>query len=233
MEAERRLSDAEVSLVLRRAAEESSETGLTVAQVQEIAADVGLAPDAIRRALADSASGALRPAASEHRFGVPVSVAKDVALPGALTDEGWDVLVSTLRATFGAVGKVSQSGVVREWRNGKLRIAVEPTVAGHRLRMSTQKEGAFRGALLGVAASAVWTAALVAGATARPAMGILAGAPALVGIMLACWPFLTLPKWARGRAAQFDAIAREASALAVVPRVAELPSGDAAGAGTE
>ena len=67
--------------------------------------DLGLAPDAVRRALAEAASGALRPAELERSLGVPVGANKDVMLPGVLSDASWDVLVSTMRATFNAHGK--------------------------------------------------------------------------------------------------------------------------------
>jgi hypothetical protein len=217
MDTERRLSDSEVTAVLRRAAEESVQQGLTVAQVQEIAADVGLSPDAVRRALIESANGALRPATIIRSLGAPVGVSKDVVLPGVLTDEAWDVLVSTLRATFNAHGKESRSGVVREWRNGNLRIAAEPTASGHRLRMTTQKGGAMRRAVFGSAAALAYSAALVVASTARPMLLMLAVIPMAAAGAIAAWPFLTLPRWAQSRGEQFDAIAREAAALVATP----------------
>lgn len=213
MDAERRLSDTEVSAVLRRAAEATAQPGLTVAQVHEIAQEVGLSPDAVRRALAESASGALQPATLERRLGLPVGVAKEVLLPGVLDDAAWDVLVSTLRATFNAHGKEVRSGVVREWRNGRLRIAAEPTPLGMRLRMTTQKEGAMRAPLIGSALSFAYAASLAAAASAKPMIGILAAIPVVMGAALAAWPFLTLPTWSKTRADQFDAIAREAASL--------------------
>lgn len=210
----RRLNDAEVSAVLRRAAEDTSASGLTVAQVEEIAIDVGLSPDAVRRALIESANGALRPATIATSLGVPIGVSKDVTLPGVLTDAAWDVLVSMMRATFNAHGKEQRSGVVREWRNGRLRIAVEPTATGHRLRMSTHKESGLRGPLVGSAGALIYAAALFAASTAKPFLTLLAALPLAASGALAAWPFFTLPKWARTRSEQFDALAREAAALA-------------------
>ncbi|MES3035571.1 MAG: hypothetical protein V4813_16335 [Gemmatimonadota bacterium] len=213
MDSEQRLSDADVSLVLRRAGEMTAAQGLTVAQVQEIARDVGLEPDAVQRALAESASGALRPAAMQRSLGVPVGVNKDVMLPGVLSDEGWDVLVSVLRATFNAHGKETRSGSVREWRNGRLRVAVEPAAGGQRLRMSTLKEGALTAPMIGSVSGVVYSASLVAASTSKPALLMLAAVPAMLAAACAAWPFLTLPRWARARSTQFDAIAREAMAL--------------------
>ena len=217
MDETRRLNETEVTAVLKRAAEESAQQGLTVAQVHEIAADVGLAPDAVRRALIESANGALRPASVEKSLGLPVGVAKDVVLPGVLTDAAWDVLVSTLRATFNAHGEEQRSGVIREWRNGRLRIAVEPTAAGDRLRMSTQKEGALRAPLVGSAGAMIYAASLYAASTAKPVLLLLAGIPVAISGALAVWPFLSLPRWSRNRSEQFDAIARMATELAAAP----------------
>lgn len=223
MDSERRLNEHEVSAVLRRAAEESAQPGLTVAQVQEIAKDVGLSPEAVQRALTESASGALRPATRGQRFGLPVSVAKDVSLPGPLSDDAWEVLVSSLQATFGARGKVSRSGAVREWRNGKLRIAIESAAGEHRLRMSTQKDGALQGPLLGSTTSLLMASFFAAGATVKPGFALLAAVPTAFAIGMVAWPFFNLPKWARTRAAQFDDVAREAAALASPPRAGRTP----------
>lgn len=228
MEAERRLSDAEVTAVLARAADVSAQQGLTVAQVQEIAREVGLAPDAVRRALAESATGALRPATLKRSLGLPVGVNKDVILPGVLTDEAWDVLVSTLRATFNAHGKEIRTGVVREWRNGNLRVALEPTPQGQRLRMSTQKQGALRAPLLGSVAMLLYggSLAVAANTTGKPLLMLAAAFPLAVGIGFAGWPFLSLPKWAGGRSEQFDLIAGEAASLCVASQPAKLPAGE-------
>ena len=63
---ERRLSHAEVQLVLRRAAEleatrDDDDHGLSPAELESLAADVGLSPDALRTAMAELRAGALGP----------------------------------------------------------------------------------------------------------------------------------------------------------------------------
>jgi hypothetical protein len=63
---ERRLSHAEVQLVLRRAAEleahrDDDEHGLSPAELEALAADVGLSSEAVRRALGELQAGALAP----------------------------------------------------------------------------------------------------------------------------------------------------------------------------
>ncbi|MCC7054375.1 MAG: hypothetical protein IT355_13995 [Gemmatimonadaceae bacterium] len=221
---QRRLSDSEVSAVLARAAEVSESSGLTVAQVHEIARDVGLSPDAVTRALEESASGALRPATLERSAGLPVGVAKEVLLPGVLGDEAWSVLVSTMRATFAARGTEHRDGSVREWRNGALRIAVEPIDGGHRLRMSTRKSSALVAPLIGGLGAFMSAATLAAGGTVRPGLALVAAIPAAIGAVLLASPFISLPRWARERSDHFDRIAREAISLAKAATDRRLPS---------
>ncbi len=223
MDAARRLTDSEVTAVLRRAAEDADQRGLTAAQVQEIGSEVGLSSDAVRRALAESASGSLRPSALKRSLGIPVGVAKEVVLPGTLSDAGWDVLVSVARATFNAHGKESRTGVVREWRNGRLRIASEPTPAGIRIRMSTEKEGALAAPFIGSVAAFVNAGALVIAASTRPALMMMAAIPAAFGAALLVAPLVRLPRWARTRSEQFDALAREAASLVTPADSTALP----------
>ncbi len=212
MDAERRLNDDDVALVLRRAGEMTAEQGMTISQIEEIARDVGLSSDAVRQALVEAASGALRPATLERSLGVTTGLRKDVMLPGVLDDAGWDVLASMLRSTFNAPGKESRTGVVREWRNGRLRIAVEPIADGHRLRMSTDKEGALRAPLL-LGSTLLGEAVLCLALASDPKLVAIGGVLAVMGSLAVAWPFVSLPKWANTRATQFDAVAREATAL--------------------
>jgi hypothetical protein len=67
-----RLDDAEVSLVLRRAAEldhrpASRSPGVDLAAVEEAAAEVGLSPASVRQAVAELRAGALAPEAAPGR----------------------------------------------------------------------------------------------------------------------------------------------------------------------
>jgi hypothetical protein len=225
MDAVRRLSESEVNAVLRRAAEDTVQDGLTIVQVQEIARDVGLAPEAVQRALAESATGTLQPARLRRTAGIPTGVSKEIVLPAPIGDAAWDVLVSVARATFNAHGKESRTGVVREWRNGRLRIASEPTPNGHRLRLSTEKENALIGPLVIGAAAFFNAVALTTAAANRPGLLVMAAFSALVGVTCLVAPLIRLPRWARTRSEQFDALAREAESLATHPDVPSLPIG--------
>ena len=214
MSDERRLSESEVDAVLRRAADDTASGGLTVAQVRSIAEDVGLSPEAVQRALAASAGGLLRPATVQRQFGVPVAVAKEVTLPGALSESSWAVFVSACRSTFSARGQERVEGGVRVWRNGHLRIALEPTPDGPRLRFSTRRIVAPQSLTLGGLGALMSATMLAAGASGRPALMAAAVVPALMSVGAFVWPFLRQPAWVREREAQFDALAQEATSLA-------------------
>lgn len=225
---ELRLSESDVSAILRRAAEDNSATGLTAAEVREIALSVGLAPDAVQRAIADAASGMLKDADVRRQAGLPVAIQKEVNLPGPLTDEAWEVLVSTLRSTFSARGREPKSAAVREWRNGNLRVTVEPRASGYRLRLSTAKTATWPAAIATGGTALLLAGMAAVGVVARegpPGLWFLVAVPALLGVGILSLPFFTLPAWARLRSAQFDTVAREAMALAKAPADPLLPPG--------
>jgi hypothetical protein len=91
---ERRLTQAEVQLVLRRAAElesrhDDDEHGLSAAEVESLAGDVGLSAAAVRRALGELDAGALTapnpPNAIERVLG-PHELVVERALPASAAD---------------------------------------------------------------------------------------------------------------------------------------------------
>lgn len=115
-------------------------TGFTLAELQSIGREAGLAPERVAQAAAavDLRRGALR----RSDMGMPVSVGRTVDLPRAPTDREWEMIVADLRDTFRARGRVETHGDLREWRNGNLQAFVEPTPAGYRLRIRTTKSDA-------------------------------------------------------------------------------------------
>lgn len=192
----------------------SSADGLTLGELQAIGAEVGIAPERI----ADAAAALdLRRGAAPRRthLGMPVSVGRTVALPRAPTDPEWELLVAELRETFGAHGKDKSSGGLRAWTNGNLHAYVEPTDAGHRLRLGTLKGD-------GVALGRLGIAGLVA-ALVMLAILLLTGAPtddlemaalfAAMGAAALGANALRLPRWAREREEQMEYIAARARTL--------------------
>ncbi len=214
---ERRFSDDEVTEVFRRAAEASqaaasalpSTEGLTLAQLQDIGKEVGLAPEVI----ADAARSIER---REPRFqrtvlGLTIGVGRTVSLDRKVTDEEWERLVVVLRETFDARGRFRVDGSLREWTNGNLQILIEPTEHGDRLRMRTVNAAA-RGmlrvsALFATIAAAIGLARLV---LPPDAVAPLAGAlfPMAVGSVVSFGLGMRrVYGWAATRLKQMDEIA--------------------------
>jgi len=174
------------------------ESGLTLAELQEVGREVGLEPSRIASAAAAlEGTGATLP--GRRLFGMPVSVARVVELPRGPTDREWELLVSELRATFGV---------------GNLHALIEPTESGYRLRLGTLKGSslALRAAGAGgiVLALLLGTIFLLQGRMEEMVGPLVFG---FVGSAAITASVLTLPSWARERTRQMEHIAQRASAL--------------------
>lgn len=188
--------------------------GLTLQQLQEIAAEVGIAPQFVERAARAVDRGDLVPTQRRTWLGLPVGVARTIDFGRNVSDAEWDRIVVTLRETFEARGRLQREGSFRQWTNGNLQALLEPTPTGHRLRLSTRKGDAT--AMVAMGASFIVGAALITAAamlrvdelSARillvPAVLGLAGVFSLLSVGL------QLPRWARTRAAQMESIAARA-----------------------
>ncbi len=209
---ERRFDDDEVREILDRATE-IRETpalpasaaaraepghGLTLRDVQEVAAEVGISPERVAEAAQALLVDRAALPAPRTSFGVPISVAHAVRLPRMLDPDEWDRFVVRLRDTFEAAGEVRTEGSLQTWSNGHLQVLLEPLDEGARLRFQSldndSKQYLDGGLAMGV--SGLLLAAF---------MGILsagAGKPipmALFGIM-AGLPAVGAGMWAVGRA---------------------------------
>ena len=191
-----------------------STEGPTLAELQTIGSEVGLAPEQIARAASALDRGGDALPRRTH-FGMPVAVGRTVDLPRAPTDREWELLVAELRATFRARGKVGSHGGLREWTNGNLHAYVEPTETGHRLRVGTMKGNALAMTRMGLFGMGMGLFMLVAMLlTGRVADGLFA--PVFLGTMGAvafASAVLGLPRWARERDEQMEFIATRARAL--------------------
>lgn len=171
-----------------------SSEGMTLAQLQEIGREVGVAPDLVARA----AMNVDRPAPVMERrmLGFPIGVGRTVELGRRLSDDEWERLVVDLRETFDAKGKVSHDGTLRQWTNGTLQAYIEPGTVGQRLRMRTYNAAA-QGIMLagGVYAGFGVFATLVVLAKHGIDPGRLAGAGILTaaGVAIAAFGALGCP----------------------------------------
>jgi len=228
---DRRYNDKEIAAIFRAASEgpQSSqlevphEEGLTLADLQAIGREVGIPADAVARA-----AGALdvrRVAVSRTFLGLPLGVSRTVNLNRRLTDEEWERLVVQLREVFNARGRTRSDGSLRQWTNGNLQVLLEPTETGHRLRFGTV-HGAAR-ASIGAGFAALGVAATMAVATAIS--GHLGNAvPGIAFIMTAGVVMigsgaLRLPRWARLRGRQMEALAAQ---IALPPGTTSSSSSD-------
>ncbi len=214
--ADRRYNDKEIAAIFRAAAEQEPQSpqrevardeGLTLAELQAIGGEVGISSDAVAQAA--RAVDVRLGAASRTLLGLPIGVARTVNLNRRLTDEEWERLVVQLREVFNARGRTRSEGSLRQWTNGNLQVLLEPTDTGHRLRFGTV-HGAARAAIgagfgvLGVAAIVAVSGAIW-GTLGDAMSGIALMVAAGVGMIVS--GALRLPRWARLRERQMEALA--------------------------
>ncbi|MFT4604958.1 MAG: hypothetical protein ACI9W4_001697 [Rhodothermales bacterium] len=212
-----RYDEAAITEIFRQAAEAQTEAqnkadstnGLTLEELQEIGATAGLSPEFVTRAAANMARQVEEPEAPTFA-GIQIGVRRSVALPGPISEEDWALLVSDLRTTFSARGKIQQAGELRDWHNGNLYANVQPDGDGYRLSMGSLKGSTreFVASGLGLSVMALVGALVVLG-TGVDWSGMIAllfvfgTAVALAGI-----PLLQLPSWRATREDQMEAIGR-------------------------
>ncbi len=221
MDRDRRYSEDEVAEILERATEaravehrssdapdpSDGEGGMTLAELHDIASEVGISSELITRAAAEV--GRASPVAlPESTFlGETIAVGRTTYLPRSLTDSEWNLLVTDLRETFGARGTIRQEGAFRHWTNGNLQALLEPTADGERLRLRTRKGSArpylgFGAAML-VAAPVMYAMSLVTSVGVSLPELFFLGA---MGAGLFGGTKLTLPRWVRTRQRQMEEI---------------------------
>jgi hypothetical protein len=217
---ERRYGENEVAEIFEAAASSrgprgravATSEGFSLAELQAIGAEAGIAPERI----ADAATALeLKRGAAPRRtqLGIPVGVGRTVDLPRPPTDGEWELLVAELRQTFGAHGKDRSAGGVRAWTNGNLHAYVEPTPGGHRLRLGTTKGDSAAMTLAGI--MAILTSLIMMINVELSEGGAMALLIALVGIAMIAFNALRLPRWASEREEQMEHIA--ARALVLIP----------------
>lgn len=220
---DRRYSDAEIAEILRRAtvlrpegaASLARQDGMTLAELEAVAREAGIEPERVAAAAREIDSPV---AAPRRAIGVPVSVARSVELPRRLSDAEWEFLVTRLRETFDAVGKLETYGTLRTWSNGNLRVMLEPGIHGHRVRFTTLNDGMRFRLLAGTFAGVTGLAAAFVGAI-TPSTDAFAAIPltgmlGIVGLFVGAAAAQALKLWRNERRTQFDTLAAELERLA-------------------
>ncbi len=153
MDSGTRFHDDEIRRILARAAERQEqaeralpaasagsaagpEPGLTLAELQEVAQEVGIAPAHVRAAAREVASGTDGPAPRYRLLGIPKDTADHRVVPGRPTDREWERIVQELREEFRVPGVTNSFGDVLEWWSsgvssvGAVRLRLEPGEQG-------------------------------------------------------------------------------------------------------
>jgi hypothetical protein len=185
----RRFTDQEVALVLRKASElDETETagdggGLSLHDLEQIAAEVGIDPSAVHRAVAHLDA---RPMANPFARGQLVRQAVR-AVEGELSRESIAGLIQRVDASSDQVGVVTEAlGVVRWTAQDRFRttqVAVSPSKGETRIRVIERVTARFRRLATAVptmTASAI--AAMFAGQLG-PGLGTVIGVTALGGAL--------------------------------------------------
>ena len=231
MSAERRYNDDEVAAIFEAASttpatrheELAPQQGLTLAELQAIGKEVGIAPERIAQA-ATSVEQLPPPLPRRRDLGMPVTAAHVVELPRPLTDREWFLLVADLREVFAARGTDSSRGDMRQWSNSNLHAVVEPTRTGWRLRLGSMKADGLalnRVSLVGLAMAAAMTLGIGGNPGAFRSV-LLLGAIGAGALMLNAF---RLPRWAKLREQQMQEVAQRALALIGSPPT-PAPSAD-------
>ncbi len=223
---ERRYDDKEIAEIFRSAAERiaappkqaSTEEGLTLADLQSIAGQAGISSEAVLQAALTV--DVRRHSQQRTLLGLPIGVTRAVDLNRWLTDEEWERVVAQLREVFDAYGNTRSDGLSRQWSNGNLRVLLEPTETGHRLRFRTLNVAARNSITGGLAlfggSAAMALAAAAVGNAAHAAAGFVPWS--LMGLGMIANGAFRLPKWARLRGRQMEEVAVR---FALPPQAAE------------
>lgn len=186
--------------------------GLTLEELEEVAAASGIAPEHVAAAAAALAGS---PAARGRVLGMPVEVEGSRLLPGPVSDETWSKMVAELRRAFGGPGVVSGDGRMRTWstvtgrRSSPVVATVEPE--GGRTRISLGQSTRDR-----VTRMLIPNTFFVAFALVFLVIGLVTGDPELFTSLLFFGTFAALLQaglqvgtrsWARNRTRDFDAVA--------------------------
>ena len=143
-------TEEEARRIFARAAEhqhaiDDAPPSLSLTELQDIGQAAGLSPESIAKAIAEVRSGPPDPEAAAF-WGAPTTVQNTRVLPGPLTDEAWEDMVSQLRRTFQTQGIAASVGSTREWTAtnkagalSNLHVVATPTAEGARVTLSTSR----------------------------------------------------------------------------------------------
>jgi hypothetical protein len=113
-------SDTEIGTLIQRATEiqeaqkESSERGLSLQELEQIAAEIGIDPQHFRAAALELESG-MANGARFRLWGGPFVLNEKRVVQGTLTGPQWEHIVQGLRRLTRSEGRITEIGRIREW----------------------------------------------------------------------------------------------------------------------
>jgi hypothetical protein len=224
----RRFDDEQVSLILRRAAELQEEqgagdrasSGMTLADLEEVAREAGLDPALVRRAAAEvgDGGGARTPALGGSPFlGAPTMLRAERIVDGELPTAEFEAVLDEIRREFNDVGIVSALGRTRTGRQISVTVVARGGTTGIRIEEST---GGLAGGLFGGLMGGL------GGGGTGIAVGIGIGAFHSLPIAAVIWGTLLGGSYVLARTIFTSLSRRRAAALTgLADRLAELTEG--------
>ncbi|MDP2959644.1 MAG: hypothetical protein Q8N53_24780 [Longimicrobiales bacterium] len=116
--------EKEVTSLLKRATSLQQEEsypavqsgGLSLAELESIAAEAGIDPRYLRRAAAEMASGASEPGTWERVAGERFTLVQEAVVPGELPPEGFERVAAAIQMTAGENGQATLLGRTLTWQ---------------------------------------------------------------------------------------------------------------------
>lgn len=147
----RRYGDDDIARILRRAAEFQRATpsrpdpsGLTLAELEEIALEAGIDPENLRRAAAEVGRGPAESDLVTTLLGAPLAYRLEDVIPGELAHERFGELVPIIQNGTGVVGQATTVGSTLNWMSiggtqHQRPLQVMVTVAGGETRVAIEE----------------------------------------------------------------------------------------------
>lgn len=229
-ETERRYSDEEVALILRKAAQldtgsagSEAGDGLSLTEIERIAREVGIAPDVVARAAAALRTEA--PSTAARIFGGPTDFAAEHEARGEVPREHYGDVVEVIRRVMGKPGRTSEVLDGLEWKSWgdttQVTVVVRPTAGRTRVQILADRGGSAIIAYLVPSVGAL-LGGVITGAILEPTVGpglLIIGTAASAGFLGArtIWAAATR-RFRRKFASLVDAVTGEVERQAAPPR---------------
>jgi len=192
---ERRFDDTEVSLILAHALDtgvpaEDDGGGLTLAELERIAVEVGIDPARIQATARALATGVLGPAPTGRS--TTLTPRYEVTLERRITEDRYAELLATIRDAMGRQGIATSEYGALEWRArdaiGGRYVSIRTQGEATRIRaFANLRDGAFLSAAGGGAAGALLTFAALGATGALAAIGAVAIPLVAAGACVPAW----------------------------------------------